>query len=297
MDFALKRLTVLLCLAALFSGCLSRRTLVPIDRQLLPGETRTRAELMADLEKRSQGVSTLVAKIDLDVSGGEKTGVLTEYRKTAGIIQVDRPKQVRIQILAPVIATVVADMVSDGRQYRVSIPVRNKFIVGDANAPPSSPNALVNLRPQHILEALFVDVQPYVSNPNVKNFLEEATAGRIRYYVLSFVNVAEKDGKLLEKVWIDRNTLLPVRKQIFSGDGRMDSDVTYAGYKEVDGFDVAQLISIHRPVEDYDVRITFQPDKLKLNQQLAENAFQLERPAGAELVQIENTGPKPNRKD
>src|SRR5689334_4628024 len=105
MGLSLKRLSsIVLAVAVFSSGCLSRKTLVPIEQQLLPGLVKTRAELLADLADRAKRVSTLVAKVELDVSGGGgKTGVLTEYRKTAGIIQVDRPKQVRIQILAPVI--------------------------------------------------------------------------------------------------------------------------------------------------------------------------------------------------
>src|SRR5689334_6718719 len=125
MNFFVRRLWLMILMTTLIaSGCISRKTQLPLDQQLLPGIVKTRAELMADLEARANVVSTLIGKVELDVSGGgEKTGVLTQYRKTSGIIQVDRPKQIRIQILAPVIATTVADMVSDGRQYRVSIPV------------------------------------------------------------------------------------------------------------------------------------------------------------------------------
>jgi outer membrane lipoprotein-sorting protein len=218
---------------------------------------------------------------------------LPEYRQTAGIIQVDRPKQVRLQILAPVIATTVVDMVSDGSQYKVSIPVKNKFMVGDANAPPTSANALLNLRPQHILDALFIDVQPYLSNPRVRNYLEEAISGRVRYYVLHFVDIADREARLLEKIWIDRTNLQVTRKQMFTGDGIVQTDVQFSGYQTLAGITFPQVISIERPIEDYNVKITFQPTTLKLNQKLADNAFQLDRPAGSELVQIDNPGPKP----
>ncbi len=297
MDFSAKRLLMIILIATtVSSGCLSRRTQVPVDQQILPGLVKTRTELMADLERRAKLISTMIAKVELDVSGGGKTGILTNYRKTTGIIQVDRPKQVRIQILAPVIATTVADMVSDGSEYRVNIPIKNKFGVFDATAPPTSANSLLNLRPQHILDALFVDVRPYINNPNDRGFLEEATNGRVRYYVLNFVDIAGNDGRLLEKIWIDRTNLEVRRKQIYGGDGRLESDVTFAGYIEVEGSTFPQVISIQRPIEDYNVRITFQPDKLRVNEKLAENAFQLERPAGAELIQT-TAGPKPFREE
>src|SRR5438067_1343366 len=120
---------------------------------------------------------------------------MTEYRQTKGILMVDRPQQVRIRIQAPVVSTTVVDMVSDGAQYKVWTPVTNKFYIGDATAPPTSKNTLTNLRPQHILDALFVDIRPFESDSGVVNFLEEAVGGRIRYYVMQFVHVAGKDSR------------------------------------------------------------------------------------------------------
>src|SRR5262245_45008639 len=80
---------VVLLLALALGGCISRRTQVPMDQRLLPAATKTRTELMEDLKARSGAISTLIAKVQLDVSGGGgKTGVLTEYRKSSGIIQV-----------------------------------------------------------------------------------------------------------------------------------------------------------------------------------------------------------------
>src|SRR5579884_11691 len=169
MQFRFKILA-LACLVAtvlMSSGCIaiSRKTKIPTDQQLLPAQSRTRAELLQDLDARSKAISSLTARVLMDVSSGRgKSDVLTEYRQTQGILIVDRPKQVRIRIQVPVVQTTVADMVSDGAQYRVSIPISNKFFVGDATAPPASTNTLLNLRPQHILDALFVDVRPYENN-------------------------------------------------------------------------------------------------------------------------------------
>jgi outer membrane lipoprotein-sorting protein len=294
MQQPLKKFTLLAVFAALlFSGCV-KKTRIPADQQLLPAKSKTRPELMQELEKRSKAITTLVAKVELDVSGGSgKTEFLTEYPKTAGILQVDRPRQVRMQILAPVISTTLADMVSDGRQYKVSIPVKNKFIVGDANAPPTSANALMNLRPQHIMDALFVDIQPYENNPRVRTFVEEAINGRVRYYVIQFVDVADNDAKLLEKIWIDRTNLQVTRKQLFTGDGVVQTDVQFSGYQTLAGIQFPQVIEIHRPIEDYNVKITFEPTKVKLNGKLADNAFQLDQPSGSELVQVDNPGPRP----
>jgi len=300
MQQPLKKLTFfIVSVALMFSGCV-RKTRIPVDQQLLPAKDSTREELMQDLEKRSKAIATLVAKVELDVSGGGmKSQVLTEYPKTAGIIQIVRPKQVRMQILAPVISTTVADMVccDDSNQYKVSIPVKNKFMVGDANAPPVSDNSLMNLRPQHILDALFVDIGPYLNNPHIRSFMEEAINGRVRYYVIDFVDVDDKDTKLLEKIWIDRTNLQVTRKQVFTGDGAVQTDVQFSGYQQLAGMMFPQVIDIERPIEDYNVKITFETSKMQLNGKLADNAFQLDQPSGSELVQVDKSGSKPLRKD
>ena len=41
---------------------------------------------------------------------------------------------------------------------------------------------------------------------------------------------------------------------------------------------------IQRPIEDYTLKMTFQ--KTALNDKLPDNAFNLERPEGSELVQL-----------
>jgi outer membrane lipoprotein-sorting protein len=184
-------------------------------------------------------------------------------------------------------------MVSDGSQYRVWNSVSNKFFVGDAKAPPTSKSTLLNLRPQHILDALFVDVRPYETNPRVSRFIEEVISGRIRYYVVQFIETAGTDSRILEKIWIDRTNMQVTRKQMFGGDGQVETDVQYSGYTTMGGLVIPQVITIERPVEDYNLQLTFQPATLKTNEKLAADAFQLERPAGAELVQADNPGPRP----
>src|SRR5205807_2870317 len=111
-------------------------------------------------------------------------------------------RHLRMKVQAPVVLTTLVDMVSDGRQYRVSIPIKNQFFVGDVNAPGISKTALANLRPQHLLDGLFVDIRPYLNNPKIARSLEETVEGRSSYYVFSFINVSNPEAQLVEKLWI-----------------------------------------------------------------------------------------------
>ena len=240
--------------------------------------------MLTGLEEKSKQIRTLQATVALDASGGAMTtGVLTEYRQTKGFVIVDRPSHIRIKAQAPLALATVFDMVSDGKQYRVSIPLKNKFIVGNANTAGKEKNPILNLRPQHIVNALFVDIVPYLANSQVRSTLEEAVDGRHSYYVFSFINIGENTAQLMEKLWIDRTNLEVTRKQIFGTDGKVDTDVQYSGY-ELQG-DVAfpSVILIQRPTDDYSLKMTFQ--KTSVNERLAADSFNLEQPQGAELVQ------------
>jgi len=277
---------VLVLLLLIQASCISRKRVIPAEQRLLPAKSATRAELFQDLAEKSKTIQTLEGNMTLDVSGGgAQSGVLTEYRQTKSYIFVERPAHIRIKVLAPLVLSTVADMVSDGREYRVSIPVKNQFAVGDVNAPSSSKSTIANLRPQHFLDGLFVDVGPYLNKPEVKAVFEEAVEGRRSFYVFSFIDAAGPEGQLLEKLWIDRTEGLQVsRKQIFGKDGKVETDVEYSDYHSYDNVPFPQVVVIQRPVEDYTLKITFQ--KTQINEKLPEDVFNLERPEGSQLVQV-----------
>ena len=278
------RIIIILLLAIQAAGCISTKRVVPAELRPLPAQTVSRADLLSALEERSRQIRTLQATVTLDASGGAlTTGVLTEYRQTKGFVLVERPSHIRIKAQAPLALATVFDMVSDGNQYRVSIPIKNKFIVGNANKSGTEKNPILNLRPQHIVGALFVDIGPHLANGEMRSTLEEATEGRRSYYVVSFINVAELTAQLIEKLWIDRSDLQVTRKQIFGKDGKVDTDVQYTGYQLQGDVAFPSIIHIQRPTDDYALKMTFQ--KTSVNEKLAADAFNLEQPQGSELVQ------------
>ena len=281
----LKAEIVLILLLLFPASCISRKRVLPEEQRLLPAKSATRAELVQDLETRSNSIQTLQGTVSLDLSGGgAKSGVLTEYHQTTGYVVVDRPKQIRFKVVAPIVLSTIVDMVSDGGQYRVSIPVKNQFFVGDVNAPANSKTALVNLRPQHLLDGLFIDVRPYLNKAQVKSVLEEAVQGRRSYYVFSFINIGGSEAQLMEKLWIDRTDMQVSRKQVFAKEGRLETDVEYLDYQSEGAESFPQTVVIQRPLEEYTVKMTFQ--KAAFNQKLADDSFNLERPEGSELVRL-----------
>ncbi|PYR91072.1 MAG: hypothetical protein DMG19_04845 [Acidobacteria bacterium] len=281
----LKAEIVLILLLLFPASCISKKRVLPEEQRLLPAKTATRAELVQDLEAKSNSIQTLQGTVSLDLSGGgAKSGVLTEYHQTTGYVVVDRPKQIRFKVVAPIVLSTIVDMVSDGGQYRVSIPVRNQFLVGDVSAPANSKTVLINLRPQHLLDGLFIDVRPYLNKAQVKSVLEEAVQGRRSYYVFSFINIGGSEAQLMEKLWIDRTDMQVSRKQVFAKEGRLETDVEYLDYQSEGAESFPQTVVIQRPLEEYTVKMTFL--KAAFNQKLADDTFNLERPDGSELVRL-----------
>jgi outer membrane lipoprotein-sorting protein len=281
-QLTLKLQLLLLSLLLVQASCIKKTTVVPQSQRLLPARTATRSELLQALQDKSKQVETLKATVGIEFSrGGAKTGVLDEYRETKGYVFVERPSHIRVQVQMPVVLTTVAVMVSDGQQYRLSIPVKNQFAIEDVNAPISPNSSLSNLRPQIFLDGLFVDITPY---ENKQTLFEEAVVGTHSYYVFSFFDNSGSEPQLLQKLWIDRTDMEVSRKQIFGKDGRLETDVDYQNYVGDVGQKYPKVIVIHRPIEDFTVKMTFQ--QTTMNEKLDAKIFELPRPQGSELVQV-----------
>jgi outer membrane lipoprotein-sorting protein len=277
------KLQLLVCLLLLVqAGCIKKTTVVPQSERLLPARTATRSELLQALQEKSKQVETLKATVKIEFSrGGAKSGVLDEYRETKGYVFVERPSHIRVQVQMPIVLTTVAIMVSDGNQYRLSIPIKNQFAIEDVNAPISPNSSLSNLRPQIFLDGLLVDITPY---ENKQTLFEEAVVGTRSYYVFSFFDSSDSEPQLLQKLWIDRTDMEVSRKQIFGKDGRLETDVDYQNYVGDEAKRYPKVIVIHRPLEDFTVKMTL--EQTTMNDKLDAKVFELPRPEGSELVQV-----------
>ncbi len=273
-------------LILLLAGCgVSRQTVIPTQELPFPAKVATRLELLDDLRKTSESIDTLRATVTLEASGGAlTTGILTSYRETRGFLIVRRPSHIRLKGEAPLALATVFDMVSDGEIFRVSVPLQNTFIIGDTTAVTEAENPVLNLRPQHVMDALFVDIREYLSNRRVLPVMEEAFEGRRSFYVFMFVDNSRAVPRLIEKLWIDRRNLTVARKQIFGKDGIVQTDVVYNAYKVSNGVAFPRDVFIRRPVEDYSVKLEFV--RTELNTSLPDNAFFLPAPVGSELIRV-----------
>jgi len=225
----------------------------------------------------------MTATVDLEPTAGSiYSGVIKEYHDVKGFILIEKPAMIRVLGQAPVVRTNIFDMVSNGEEFHLSIPSKQKFIVGKTVFRRPAKNSLENLRPQHILEAMLV---PELDPSHEKTFLEEAEESGRRFYVVDVV-VPDASGELsLErKAWFDRAGLELARMQFFEGQGLYVEDVHYSDYQDFQGTRYPSRIELVRPIEDYRLTITIQ--KATFNQPIEAEKFVLNQPAGEQLIDL-----------
>jgi hypothetical protein len=204
-DLSLLRLKTSLLRAALaalvatslvvMSGCASLfgvKQTVSVPPRLGPLADATMQQLVAEINRLAT-VRSIRGKVDIefqDTSFAE-SGLTDKYRTADGAIILQRPSQISLRIQAPLIATNIAEMTSDGQQFRVAVlqgdEKYRRFVRGTNNAvypklavdneqangggdkaknkkgmnDKRAVSALSNLRPQHLTDALLIrPIQP-----------------------------------------------------------------------------------------------------------------------------------------
>jgi len=272
----------MLAVALAAVGCTkSTKTKVPAA-EIRPALEATQEELLERYNEQARAVRSLNAAVELNpVAGSTYSGVIEDYRDVRGFILAQQPAHIRVIGQAPVVAKNIFDMVSDGETFRIFIPSKNKFITGPAELERPSKKPIENLRPQHLLDALFWPEIP--AGLMVLN--EEFEAAPERYYILTEVRgAASSRPEIARKVWFDRADLSIARMEIFGARGRLLADIHYADWQPIGDTNYPRTIRIRRPRDDYqlEIRIT----KLTLNEAIAAERFKLEQPPGTELVRV-----------
>jgi len=282
-------------LAAISGGChgaVSTKHQVPASEQPVVLNA-TREELLEKYNAIAKSVNSLNATVELKPTAGSKySGLIEEYHEVKAFLLAQRPASIRMIGQAPLVGKTVFDMTSDGQQFHVWIPSKNKFLVGQVGVERNSAKPLENLRPQHLLDAL---LWPEIQKQEQVLF-EEFNDETGRYYVLTVLRGGYQ-MEILRKIWFSRADLNIVRLQRYGPKGILLSDIHFSNWQPVAADQeqqqaatpaapaFPQSIRIERPHDDYQLSLDF--TKLALNQEIPADRFQLEQPAGSELVQVD----------
>ncbi len=284
----------LLLLAAAFplSGCLFRTR--PLDRKLSdrPLQTATQQQLIDYVNAQAGKIQSMQATVDIDVSSGDvKNGVITDYKEIRGYVLARKPAMLRMKGLLPVVRTAAFDMVSNGQDFKVWIPPRNKFVVGSNTADKYQPDKrLENMRPQYIYDALLlpeIGPQEIAVMENGYETVLDSRRHRVEQpnYSLLVIRQGPQGAYLSRKIEFSRIDLAPYRQTIYDQQGNVATEARYQNYKDFGGTTFPATIGIERPRENYD--ITLNMVKLEINKTLTDDQFVLDQPAGAEVVHLD----------
>lgn len=273
--------SVILAAAVMVNGCrVKTETKVPAE-EIRPLLDSTKAALMARYEELSRSVRTVNAKVELAPHTGSRyTGVIEDYKEVNGFVLAVSPNHIRMIGQAPVIGSRIFDMVSDGETFRISIPPKGKFIVGPARFEHAAKKPLENLRPQHILEAIF---WPPIDAAGAVLFDEEEN-GTGRYYALTIVSLGDAP-EVKRRIWFDRTDLNLARVEVYEPGGRLVSVARYSDWQAAgEAANYPRQITLERPHDDY--RLDLHISSLTLNAEVPTDGFELEQPPGSELVRV-----------
>jgi hypothetical protein len=278
-------------------GCAaSRTTAVKPSGPPVQLQTATKAELIERYNMLANAVHAVNLSVTMTLTAGSAyTGVIKQYHEVNGFLLAQKPWDIRVIGQAPIVGTKIFDMVSDADTFRISIPSQHKFITGPTKLERPSAKPIENLRPQHLLGAIFWDAIPQ-RDPVL---MEEAGDGG-RYYVLTAIRLARQGGtedsgtdwEVAQKVWIDRADLSVARRQTYDPGGKMGSDVAYNGWDNFGDVRYPRQVGLTRPGNDYKLQIGI--TKATFNETINADRFELKQPEGEELVKVGEDSPHTN---
>jgi hypothetical protein len=321
----LQLILILISISMFSSGCglFGTHKKVQVPQLLTPLTEANTVQLIGEVN-RLAAVRSLHGKIDIvfeDTSFAD-SGLAEKYRQADGQLTLQRPGKIYLIIQVPFIAKDIAQMTSNGETFRVAVlqgdEKYRRFVKGTNNATyekldmdgqasgaekpkkvlnaKETVNALSNLRPQHLTDALMLSPiqdpgQSGLAYARSEFYQEEldtrpqAKSG-VRvvrgYYLLEeFSQPSSGEARLLRRFWFDRvGGIRLARLQTFNDQGLLITDVSFWDEKPFGQTAQVRLpsrIEITRPHDHYKLSIAYQsPSETDIDREFQPEAFVLE---------------------
>lgn len=337
------RLAITLALSVILIGataCNIVKKPVEVEKLLTPLVDANTTQLIAAVNNLV-GVRSIHGKVDIQFEDTSfaTSGIAEKYRAADGSITLQRPAKVYLIVQGPLAIGDIAQMTSDGEHFRIAVlrgdEKYKRFVRGTNNAiypkldvnGSSNPNpnnkgkqtseaqtvnALSNLRPQHLTDALLlnpIDAQApgliYAQSEFFQSEKEPNSKKRVvrGYYFLDELQTGGAgSARLLRRFWFDRvNGIRLARLQTFDGKGALITDVSYGELRKFGAQGNVVLpaqVGLTRPQDHYKITVTYQaPESVTLDRDYPPEAFVLENRWGlkeADLDAQNKTAPPNN---
>ncbi len=239
-----------------------------------------RETLVNEITRHFDAIHDFTATVDMiPALGSAEKSKITEYKDVRAYILFRQPTDIRIIGLYPVVRNTAFDMVSNGPDFKLYVPSRNRFITGKNDIIKPSANKLENLRPTHFLDAMIVrPIDPAADKLMLENFTDEDEA----FYILHVVHSSGAgELRLVRTVWFSRIDLQLARQLIFDDSGNILTDARYSDWRSYDNIRFPKHVEINRPRDEYGVVIDVV--KMDINKGVSDDKFVLKQPPGSTL--------------
>lgn len=284
-----------LALLLFLSGC----NLVPMKRHLPvpkpPAKvmTATPEELVAQVNKRWDEFNTLTATVDMQLTLTKaQEGLAKDYPSVRGWIVMQKPDKMRV--VGQKLGLRIFNMATDGKTFTVLIPPQDKAFEGPNALTHRSEKQFENLRPGFFYDAMMVralDPDDYYAEISDTETIEDAAKKHLYTmpeYVLSITqhsgNGSHRD-KPVRVITFHRDDLLPSNQDLYDAEGKLESQVSYSGYKTFDNEQFPTKVVIRRPLEGIQIVLTV--EKVETNVNLPPDEFVVKIPDGTKVQHLE----------
>ena len=285
-----------LFLPLMLSGCfmLSTTRRLPVPKAPAITQTVEPEELVSRINQRWDALESLNATVEIQASVMKsKEGLAKDYTTIRGIILIRKPAMLRVYGRVPVIGTRAFDMVSDGANFTLYIPSKNKAIKGSNSLKKKSLNQMENMRPGFFFDAMVVrglEKGDFYSVTADTETVEDAAKKHlytIPEYILSIMRrkLGSQELEPIRVVTFSRDTLQPYQQDIYDKEGNLETQVYYADYRQFDSGLYPSQVTIKRPMEEYQIVLTV--EKVVESMTLTDDQFVVKIPEGTVTQNLE----------
>ncbi len=296
------KIVLLICAALSLTGCAVKNQ-YETQRRLVSSSTLKEAsldQLLANLDATAAHLQTLKLTVEMDLStGGERKGIVTDYRQVSGYVLVRKPEMLHMIVRAPVVGNRIVDMVSKGKTFSAAFnsPSSSKYFVGSNEVAHPSEKPLENMRPQHVLDALLIKPVDHAAGEVavleqsvdvVKDPKTHKEALRPNYVVF-VISKDEAGSYLSRRIVFSRDDLMPHEQYLYDRQGQLVTiaryDYSVPVFTEEADTKFPGVIQIQRPVEEYSIKLTV--EKASINLPLGDDQFEVAQPPGSTLINVD----------
>jgi outer membrane lipoprotein-sorting protein len=286
------------------TGCLRHTRVVQVVQAPPVVMRATAEELVSRLNGQFNTIQSLTTIVQVVASvGGGTTGKVTEYHPFHGAIIIEKPRNLRVILQVPLLGSAGMDMVSDGHDFKMVIPLENRALVGKDEVVKPSSKPLENLRPGIFFDSMLIQgLQPDedVSLTESSRLIQptkpkQPVIEEPDYDLRMFRPITGNLYETVRVVHFNRTTLLPYEQDIYDPAGHLQTTAMYEAwqrypYRAADGsqrdIQFPSVISIARPMDGYSLKITI--SKLTANQKMEPDQFELCIPAGYKVRNMDD---------